>query len=48
MFLKETELTKNIFFIYSMESFICYEMNRACREKDESKVDTLGPIAFII
>ena len=31
-----------------METFLYRELNRANREKDMSKVDTLGPITFAL
>jgi hypothetical protein len=31
-----------------MESFVVYETNKACREKDFSKIDTLGPFAYAL
>jgi hypothetical protein len=31
-----------------METFIPYELNRASRDKDQSKIQTLGPFACIL
>jgi hypothetical protein len=31
--------------VYSFETFIPYEINRASREQDKSKIATLGPFA---
>ena len=31
-------ITKHILYIYSMESFVYEDLNRASREKDESKI----------
>lgn len=39
------EFVKTIIYIYSMESFVFKEMNRACREKDISKIEYYGPLA---
>lgn len=41
----ESLFTKGILFLYSMETFLPYTMNKASREQDESKVMTLGPFA---
>jgi len=38
-------ITKSILFIYSMETFLPYSLNKAEREVDASKVNTLGPFA---
>ena len=35
-------------FLYSMETFLPYALNKACREKDESKIETLGPFAVAL
>ena len=34
--------------MYSLESFLYREVNRACREKDKSKIQTLGPFSFLV
>lgn len=34
-----------IVYIYQMENFAYHELNRACRYKIESKINTLGPWA---
>ena len=34
-----------ILFAYQAETFCAYELNKACRFKDRSKVPTLGPWA---
>ena len=39
------KITKRILYIYSMESFICSELNRASRNKDETKIQYYGPYA---
>ena len=38
-------LTKSILFMYSMETFLPYTLNKAEREMDESKIESLGPFA---
>ena len=44
----DSEITKLVLLIYSMETFIPYELNRASRDKDQSKIQTLGPFACIL
>ena len=39
------KITKHIMYIYSMESFIYEELNRASREKDEKKIKFYGAFA---
>ena len=41
----EHAFTKHLVYLYSMESFIYPDMNRACREKDESKIQFYGAFA---
>ena len=36
---------KTLVYIYSMESFVYYEMNKASRTKDVSKIKFYGPFA---
>ena len=36
---------KHLIYIYSMESFIYSELNRVCREKDQSKIKFYGAYA---
>jgi hypothetical protein len=38
-------LVSFLLLVYSFETFIPYEINRASREKDKSKILTLGPFA---
>ena len=38
-------ITRHILYIYSMESFIYADMNRACRDKDKSKIKFYGAFA---
>ena len=38
-------ITKSILFIYSMETFISYNLNLAERNGDVSKVKSFGPFA---
>lgn len=39
------EFVKTLVYIYSMESFVFAEMNKASREKDTSKIEFYGPFA---
>ena len=41
----EDEITKHILYLYSMESFIYPELNRASRDKDTSKIKYYGAFA---
>jgi len=41
-------ITKAILFLYSMETFLPYKLNLAERNKDVSKVQSLGPFASAI
>ena len=41
-------IAKGFVFIYSMETFLYSNLNRAEREKDGSKIKTLGPFAFVL
>jgi hypothetical protein len=41
-------LSKSILFVYSMETFLPYNLNKAEREKDASKVQSLGPFSFVL
>ena len=38
-------ITKHLMYLYSMESFIYNDMNKASREKDESKIKYYGAFA---
>jgi len=40
-----SRITKSILFMYSMETFLPYSLNKAEREMDSSKVQSLGPFA---
>jgi hypothetical protein len=44
----ENVVTKTIVYIYTMESFVYRELNKAARNYDLSKVDTLGPFAVLL
>ena len=35
-------ITKKILYIYSMESFVYSDLNKACRSKDETKIKSFG------
>ena len=39
------KITKHLVYIYSMESFIYQDLNRACREKDTSQIQYFGAYA---
>ena len=39
------KITKHIIYLYTMESFIYADMNKACREKDETKIKFYGAFA---
>ena len=36
-------ITKAIFFIYSLETFVVYSLNKAERDRDTSKILSFGP-----
>ena len=39
------EIVKTLVYIYSLQSFVFKEMNKASREKDISKIEFYGPYA---
>jgi hypothetical protein len=41
----ESVLSKSILYMYSMETFLPYKLNLAERNKDASKIISLGPFA---
>lgn len=41
----DNEFVKTLVYIYSMESFLYVEMNKASRNKDDSKIKYYGPFA---
>lgn len=41
----QNAVTKHLLYLYSMESFIYPELNRASREKDRSKIKYYGAFA---
>ena len=41
-------ITKSILYMYSMETFLPYTLNKAEREKDASKVKSLGPFGWVL
>jgi hypothetical protein len=41
-------VTQLLLIIYSLESFIYKSLNKACRLKDSTKIDTLGPYAHVM
>lgn len=48
MDIPESSITKSILFMYSMETFLPYNLNLAEREKDSSKILTFGPFAYAL
>ena len=48
MDLKNEKHFKAIFQIYSAESFLYTELNKACRLRDHTKIKNLGPFAFTL
>ena len=38
-------ITKSILFMYSMETFLPYNLNKAERDRDPNKLMSLGPFA---
>ena len=44
----DSEIVKAILYIYSKETFLPYILNKASREKDQSKVKTIGPYAYVL
>ena len=40
-----SKITKSILFMYSMETFLPYTLNKAERDEDATKVESLGPFA---
>ena len=44
----ESEIVKAILYVYSKETFLPYILNKANREKDESKVKTIGAYAYVL
>ena len=43
-----SKIRQAILFIYQMDTFIPYAIDKAIREKDESKLNTLGPFSFLL
>ena len=41
----DSHITKHILYLYSMETFIYSDLNRASREKDQSKIKYYGAFA---
>ena len=41
----ENEFVQTLLYIYSMESFVFKEMNKATRDKDITKIEYYGPYA---
>ncbi len=41
----DSVITKSILFMYSMETFLPYNLNKAERDRDTKKVMSLGPVA---
>ena len=43
-----SNITKAILFIYSMESFITYNLNKAARNYDKDKIKSFGPYGIVL
>ena len=41
----DSVITKSIFFMYSMETFLPYTLNKAERDRNALKIKSLGPFA---
>ena len=39
---------KMILKMYSLESFLFKKLNKACRDRDNTAIDTLGPFAHVL
>jgi hypothetical protein len=37
-----------LLYIHTQETFLCYDLKKASREKDKSKIMTLGPYALAL
>ena len=44
----ESEITKSFLFIYSMETFIVYNLNKSEREQDLCKILSFGPYSYAL
>lgn len=42
---KNSKVNRTLIYIYSMETFIPYELNRACRDQNVDMVPIYGPLA---
>ena len=41
-------VTKTLIYIHSMETFIYGDLKKACLNRDCSRVETLGPYAYVL
>jgi hypothetical protein len=44
----KSKICRSLLYIYSLESYLPYALNQASCEMDESKVETLGPFAYVL
>jgi hypothetical protein len=44
----DSTIVKSIFFIYSLETFVVYNLNKAERDRDPAKIFTFGPFSLVI
>ena len=44
----ESVIVKTIIYVYTKETFLPYYLNKANREQDKSKINTLGPYAYVL
>jgi hypothetical protein len=42
------EISKQCIYFYTKDSFLYYALNKALREQDHSKLETLGPLCYLI
>ena len=48
LFNPNKEVTQNILYIFSLETFLYKAINAASKQQDESKIETLGPFARVL
>ena len=44
----DSYICQGILYLYSMESFICYNLNKSCYDKEEEKAISLGPFGLVL
>jgi hypothetical protein len=42
------EVTKFLLYLHTMQTFLCYDLKQASREKDVTKITSLGPYALCL